>query len=162
MPATPLAAVSRYWPVGTTKWIFASTLANYLTGATRTEINAGTDCSGEIAEISGFTVTSNQIDTPDVNNRFRGKIPGPIEAEDSSWIVYADPSGADARTLLPRDATGYIIRMDGGDIAGRKYSIFPIKVSSQNKMMGTDEEAARIEIQFTITRVPAEDLTVPA
>jgi hypothetical protein len=28
--------------------------------------------------------------------------------------------------------------------------------------MGTDEEAARIEISFTITRQPAEDLTIPA
>lgn len=163
MAATPIASVSRYWPVGTTKWVFASTVANYLSpGPTRAEINAGSDISGEVAEVSGFTVSSNQIDTPDVNNRFRSKIPGPIEAEDSSLIIYADPSGTDARSLFPRDATGYIIRFDGGDVPGRKMSVFPVKVASQNKLMGTDEEAARIEIAFTITRVPAEDVTVPA
>lgn len=162
MPATPIAAVNRYWPVGTTKWLFVATIANYLTAVTRAEINAGTDLSGEVADINGWSVTSNQIDTPDVNSRFRSKIPGAIEAEDSSLTFYADPSGSDARTLLPRDAVGYIIRMDGGDVAGRKMSVFPVKVASQNKMMSMDEEAGRIEINFTITRVPAEDLTIPA
>lgn len=163
MPATPIAQVARYWPVGTTKWLFATSVANYLSpGPTRAEINAATDISGEVAEVSGFTVTSNQIDTPDVNSRFRSKIPGPIEAEDSSLVIYADPSGADARALFPRDTVGYVIRMDGGDVAGRKMSTFPVKVASQNKLMGTDEEAARIEIAFTITRIPAEDLTIPA
>lgn len=162
MVATPIAAVDRYWPVGTTRWLYCATLANYAVAITRAEINASTDLSGEVADIQGFTVTSNNIDTPDVNSRFRSKIPGAIEAEDSSLTFYADPSGADVRTLLPRDTVGYIIRMDGGDIAGRKMSAFPIKVASQNKMMGVDEEAGRIEISFTITRIPAEDLTIPA
>jgi hypothetical protein len=162
MVATPIASVSRYWPVGTTKWIWVPTVANYTVAITRAEINAGTDLSGEIADLSGWTVSSNQIDTPDVNSRFRSKIPGPIEAEDSSLTLYADPSGTDVRQLLPRDTSGYIVRMDGGDVAGRKCSIFPVKVASQNKLMGTDEEAGRIEISFTITRIPAEDLTIPA
>jgi hypothetical protein len=162
MAATAITPVTRYWAVGTTKWLWVATIANYTVAVTRAEINAGTDLSGEIADLSGWTVTSNQIDTPDVNSRFRSKIPGPIEAEDSSLTIYADPSGSDVRSLLPRDATGYILRMDGGDIAGRKMSVFPVKVASQNKLMGTDEEAARIEVSFTITRQPAEDLTIPA
>lgn len=162
MVATPIAAVNRYWPVGTTKWVWVPTIANYLVAITRGEINAGTDLSGEIADLDGWTVSSNQIDTPDVNSRFRSKIPGPIEAEDSSLTIYADPSGTDVRSLLPRDTSGYVVRMDGGDVAGRKCSIFPVKVASQNKLMGTDEEAGRIEIAFTITRIPAEDLTIPA
>lgn len=162
MAATAITPVSRYWPVGTTKWVWVPSIANYLVAVTRLEIDSGTDLSGEIADLDGWTVSSNQIDTPDVNSRFRSKIPGAIEAEDSSLTLYADPSGSDVRTLLPRDATGYILRMDGGDVAGRKMSVFPVKVASQNKLMGTDEEAARIEVAFTITRIPAEDLTIPA
>lgn len=162
MPATPITAVSRYWPVGTTVWLWVVSIANYSVAVTRAEINAGTNLSGEIASVDGWTVTSNQIDTPDVNSRFRSKIPGPIEASDSSITFYADPSGSDVRTLLPRDTAGYVIRMDGGDVASRKMSVFPCKVASQNKLMGTDEEAGRIEVAFTITRVPAEDLVIPA
>lgn len=162
MAATAISSVSRYWPVGTTKWLWVPSVSDYTTEVTRSEINAGTDLSGEIAAVDGWTVTSNQIDTPDVNSRFRSKIPGPIEAADSSITFYADPSGADVRTLLPRDTEGFIVRMDGGDVSGRKMSVFPVKVASQNKMMGTDEEAARIEIAFTITREPAEDLDIPS
>jgi len=163
MAATPIAAVSRYWPVGTTKWYWLTSVASYLSpGPTRLELNAGTDISGEVADISGFTVSSNQIDTPDVNSRFRSKIPGPIEAEDSTLTLYADPSGVDARALFPRDTTGFVVRLDGGDTAGRKMSVFPCKVASQNKLMGTEEEAGRIEVAFTITGIPAEDLAVPA
>lgn len=162
MVATAITPVNRYWPVGTTKWLWVPTIANYLVAVTRSEINGGTDLSGEVESLDGWTVSSNQIDTPDVNSRFRSKIPGAIEAEDSSLTIYADPSGSDVRTLLPRDATGYVIRMDGGDVAGRKMSVFPVKVASQNKLMGTDEEAARIEVAFTITRIPSEDLTIPA
>lgn len=162
MPATAITPVTRYWPVGTTRWLWLPAISNYTSAVTRAEINAGTDLSGEVAAVDGWTVSSNQIDTPDVNNRFRAKIPGPIEAADSSLTFYADPSGADVRTLLPRDTAGYIVRMDGGDVTGRKMSVFPVKVASQNKLMGTDEEAGRIEIAFTITRVPAEDLAIPA
>jgi len=162
MAATPITPVNRYWPVGTTRWLWVPTIANYLVAVTRAEINAGTDLSGEVNDLDGWTVTSGTIDTPDVNSRFRSKIPGPIEAEDSSLTLYADPSGSDVRTLLPRDTTGYVVRLDGGDIAGRKMSVFPVKVASQNKLMGVDEEAGRIEISFTITGIPAEDLTIPA
>jgi hypothetical protein len=162
MAATPIAAVARYWPVGTTKWLWIVNIANYSVAVTRAEINAGFDVSGELNDTSGWTVSSNQIDTPDVNSRFRSKIPGAIEAEDSSWTIYADPSTTDVRQLLPRDTSGYVVRMDGGDVAGRRMSVFPSKVASQNKLMGTDEEAGRIEINFTITRQPAEDLVIPA
>lgn len=162
MAATPIAAVNRYWPVGTTRWLWVPSIAAYTVAVTRVEINAGTDLSGEVAALDGWTVTSGQIDTPDVNSRFRSKIPGPIEAEDSSLTLYADPSGSDVRDLLPRDTIGFVIRMDGGDVAGRKMSVFPVKVASQNKLMGTDEEAGRIEISFTITSIPAEDLVIPA
>lgn len=162
MVATPIAAVNRYWPVGTTQWLWVPTIANYTVAITRAEINSGTNLSGEVNDIAGWTVTSGTIDTPDVNSRFRSKIPGPIEAEDSSITLYADPSTTDVRQLLPRDTAGYVVRLDGGDIAGRRCSIFPVKVASQNKLMGVDEEAGRIEVSFTVTRVPAEDLVIPA
>lgn len=161
MPATPIATVARYWPTGTTVWLWVPTSATY-TAMTRAEINAGTNLSKQVAAVDGWTVSTDQIETPDVNSRFRSKIPGAINAEDSSLTIYADPSGVDARQLMPRDQAGYVVRMDAGDVAGRKMSVFPVKVSAQNKIMGTDDEAARIEFQFTITDEPSEDQTIPA
>ena len=75
---------------------------------TRAEINAGTDLTAEIAEMSGFTVTSDSVDTPDLSNRFTAKIPGRITADDSSISFYASSTSADVRTVLPRDTAGYV------------------------------------------------------
>jgi hypothetical protein len=161
MAATPIATVSRFFPTGTTKYIFCPSVAN-LSAPTRSEINAGTDLSPEIAEVEGWQVTSELIDVPDINSRFTSKIPGRTSADDSSITFYADPSGADARTLFPRDEEGVILRMDGGDVAGRKMDVFPIRVSSVPKEMGTGDGAGTLQVMFAITREPAENVTIPA
>jgi hypothetical protein len=160
MPATPIAPVTRYQPKGNLKWVYCPSVANKA-APTRAEINAGTDISKQVADYSGWTTTSQFIDTPDVNSRFTAKIPGAIEAEDSSLTVYLDPSGSDVRTLLPRDATGCILRMDSGDIPGRKMDVFPIQVGSVGKPFEMDA-AVVAEIQFAITDEPAENVTIPA
>jgi hypothetical protein len=161
MPATPIATSSRYYAVGTTKYIYALTVANPA-APTRAEINAGTDLSPEIAEVSGFMVKSEQIPTKDIDNRFVSKIPGDINAEDSALKFYASSDSVDVRALLPRDTIGYVLRMDGGDVAGRKMDVFPIKVAALSKDMGTGTNAATIEVQFTITDPPQENLVIPA
>jgi hypothetical protein len=161
MPAPLIAATSRFFPTGTTRYVFTATVANKL-AVSRPEINAGTDLSREIAEVSGWQVTSELIDVPDLNSRFTSKIPGRTSADDSSIKFYADPSGADARTLFPRDAIGFILRMDGGDVAGRKMDVFPVRVSSVPKEMGTGDDAGSLTVMFAITSEPAENVTIPA
>lgn len=161
MPATPIAVVNRYFPTGTTKYVYCPSVANK-NAVTRSEINAGTDLSGETAGVDGWQVKSELIDVPDINSRFTSKIPGRTSADDSSITFYADPSGADARGLFPRGTSGFILRFDGGDVPGRKMDVFPITVSSAPKEMGTGDDAATIQIMFAITSEPAENVTVPA
>lgn len=161
MPATPITAVTRFFATGTTKWVFTVTVGTK-TAVTRTEINNGTDLSQDVAEVNGWQVTSELIDVPDINSRFTSKIPGRTSADDSSIKFYADASGADARVLFPRDQTGFILRMDGGDVAGRKMDVFPVRVSSVPKEMGTGDDAATLEVMFAITSEPAENVIIPA
>lgn len=155
-----MTLASRYFATGTTKYVWCTSVANKL-APTRAEINAGTDVSGDIAEVNGWQVTSDLIEVPDINSRFTSKIPGRTSADDSSIKFYADPSGADARTLFPRDTTGFILRMDGGDVTGRKMDVFPVRVSSVPKEMGTGDDAATINVMFAITSEPAENVTIP-
>ncbi|WP_433415026.1 hypothetical protein ACQP1V_36245 [Microtetraspora malaysiensis] len=129
---------------------------------TRAELNAGTDLSREIADVSGWQTTSNQVDTPDMATRFTGKIPGRISADDSSLTFYASQDSIDVRSLLPRDTAGFVIWMDGGDIANRKMDVYPVRVSSVGKARSVGDEPARITVQFAVTSQPAEDVTIPA
>ena len=40
--------------------------------------------------------------------------------------------------------------------------IFPVTVTSLSKAFGTDDEAARITVQFAVTAEPIEDVAIPA
>lgn len=161
--ATPaLTASTRYFDPEKTKCYYIPSIAASDLTPTRAEMDAGTDLSGEIAEISGWTVASGVINTPDLGSLFTSQIGGRTTAEDSALTFYADETQSDVRTVLPRGTDGFIMWLDGGDVAGNKADVFPIEVRSVGKMRSIGEEAARVQVQFSITSEPAEDVTVPA
>jgi hypothetical protein len=159
MVATPITATSRYIPPGTTRYYWVATIANK-NSPTRSELNAGSDLTAEIASVSGFATNSDQQDTPDLGSRFVSKIPGRITADDSSITLYMSSTSSDVRTLLPRDTAGYICIFPEGDTAGLKYDVFPVKVTGQPKSRDV-ENPAQITIQFSVTSIPVENITVP-
>ncbi|MGW4426433.1 phage tail tube protein [Streptosporangium sp. NPDC004631] len=161
MAATPIAAATRYINPETTKVLWLPAVANK-NAPTRSEINAGTDLSGDVADNSGWVVTSNQSDAPDMGSRFTGKVAGRITADDSSLSMYASKDSIDARALMPRDTSAYVMWMDGGDVPGRKGDVFPVTVSSVGKPRSVGDEPARINFSYAITSAPAENVTIPA
>lgn len=160
MPAPPITPSIRYVRFGITTVVFAPTIAN-INAPLRAEINAGTDLSGETESVSGFQVTSNFIDTPDLKSPFIGKLAARTASDDSSITMYASSNSVDVRGLLPRGTTGFILWFDEGDIAGRKMDVYPITVAAAPKDRDI-EAAARIVVNVAITRTPAENVTVPA
>ena len=158
----PLPASQRYFKRGTSVCKFLTTIADLAAGPTRAELTAGTDLSHEIAEVDGWTVTSESIETPDLGSEFTSSIPGSTSADDSSITFYESIDGEDVRALLPRNTNGYVVWMDGGDVPGYLMDVFPIRVASQGKTRSTDDDAATIVINFSITREPVENLTIPA
>jgi hypothetical protein len=160
MAATPISASSRYIPPGTRQYYYVPSIAN-AASPTRVELDAGTDLTGEVADVSGFQTSSDSTDTPDLKTRFTPKIPGRITADDSSITMYASSDSQDVRQLLPRDTDGFIVQFPEGDAEGLTCDVFPVKVAAAPK--ATDvEDPAKIEVQFTITAEPQENVTVPA
>jgi hypothetical protein len=160
--ATPaITATTRYFDVGKTKVYFLPTVSN-LNAPTRAEMNAGTDLSPEVADVAGWSVKSNLIQTPDFATRFVSQIAGRIEAEDSSLTFYASSDSVDVRSLLPRDTNGFIMWLDGGDVPTHKADVYPVTVTAVSKMRSAGSDPARIQISFSITRSPGQDVTIPA
>lgn len=160
MAATAITPSVRYRALGNLHIIFAPAIAS-LSSPTRSEINAGTDLTGEVAEWAGFTTTSEKIDTPDLASPFVSSIPGSQTAEDSSITTYASTTGTALATLLPRNTSGYILLMDQGDTPTKTMDVYPVQVASLVKVRALDA-ATMLRIDLNITRAPAENVTIPA
>ncbi len=161
MPAPNIAPATRYFDPELTRVIFLPACAN-IAAPTRAEINAGTDLSNEVFDVDGWTITSGTIDTPDLGSRFTSKIGGRLNVDDSSLTMYADRAGVDVRSLLYRGRTGFILWADGGDVAGYKADNYPIEVISNGKNRSVGDDAKTITVTVTISRSPAENVTIPA
>lgn len=170
MPATAIPMGGpRYTSRGTTRIYFLTAIASYTTAVTRVELNAGLDLTTQIMDSSGWTVTSDQIDAPDMATRFTSKIAGPISADDSSLTMYASKNGVDARAVFTSGSsstpatTGYIVILFGGDVAANKMDVWQVTVSSvakQISVQGSDPDT--LVITFAPTAEPAVNLAIPA
>ncbi|MDH6226208.1 hypothetical protein [Streptomyces sp. MJP52] len=158
--ATPLQASTRYYRRGLTKVLWVPTIANK-NSPTRTELDAGTELSVEVGAMAGWQTTSETVQTPSLGSRFTPVVGGAITAADSSLTFWASKDGDDVRTLLTREASGYVVWMDEGDVPAQTMDVFPVTVTSQAKVRELDA-AAQIMCQFAITSEPAENVTIPA
>lgn len=162
MAAPAISAATRFTSRGTAKWYWVVTISNYLS-PTRGELDAGTDLSPEVMDFSGFGLESDQIDTPDIASRFTKRIPGSIEADDSTITMYQSVTGTDGRQLMPQDTAGFVVIFPGGDVAGRKMHVWPVRVASVKYQYSADgEDADTMVFTYSPTSVPAENVTVPA
>lgn len=161
MAAPAITASTRYTARGQTKTYWVVTIANPAS-PTRGELNAGTDLTPQIADAKGWSVKTNMIDTPDMANRYTSTIPGVISADDSSLTMYLSKNGVDARALMPQDAVGYIVWLDGGDIAANKMDVFPVTVASHSKQRNADGgNADTLMLSYAITSAPSTNIAVP-
>lgn len=160
MSATPITASTRYYRQGVSKVVWCATISS-IAAPTRSEINAGTDLSNEIAASSGWEVTANTEDAPALGSIFIGKVASTTTAGDSSLTFYSDATSVDVRSLLTRGTTGYIIWMDEGDVATHLMDVFPVTVTSAPKQRDISA-VAQIMANFVVTRTPSENVTIPA
>ena len=134
-------------------------MATY-TAPSRAELNAGTNLTPEVAGTGNWAVTSGAVDTPDLLTTFTSQIPGKITVDGSTLDMYSDDNQADARTLMPRNAVGFIVKFPGGDITGRKMTVFPVKVGSAGEPTPFGAPTV-LNFIYYCTKIPAENITVP-
>ncbi|MFC8658451.1 hypothetical protein ACFUCT_25090 [Streptomyces parvus] len=158
--ATPIQASVRYYRRGITRVLWVPTIAS-LAAPTRAEIDAGTALEGETGAMEGWQTTSETFPTPALGSRFTPVVGGAITAADSSLTFWASKDADDVRTLLIREATGYIVWMDEGDVPAQTMDVYPVTVTSQAKVRELDS-AAQIMCQFAITSEPQENVAIPA
>ncbi len=148
---------------GTTKIAFVPSIASTAYIPTAAELAAGTDYTKQIRTMDGWSIENQPIETPDMDSTFVSKIEGDDQAADSSLGFYEDSLLDDIETDLAKGTSGYIVLFSKGNAASAKgMDVFPITVVSNSKAYTTDNEAAKITVQFTITARPAFNQTVPS
>ena len=159
MVATPLTPTTRYFPPGIRRVYWVPTIGNYL-APTRAELNAGTDLTGEIETMSGWSVTSNTVDVPDMGSRFTSQVPGRLTSATNDLTCYNSQNSNDARTLLIRDINGFIVLLWEGDVSGQKMDVFPVRVMAQ-AVDSTVEDPGKTTFSFAATKLPATNVVIP-
>jgi hypothetical protein len=161
MGAAAINPTERFFQPEVSKVIFVPAIASSALAYTRVEVDAGDDLTAEIADLSGWTVESGFIATPDMGKRYTGKIGGRLTTPDSSITFYGDKSGDDVRSVLPRGTKGFVVFMDGGDVATQPSDVFAVEVASVGKMRSTGDNAFQVTVAFSISNF-AEDVAIPA
>jgi hypothetical protein len=155
--------MARFNRKGTTKIAFLPTIAATNLIPTTAEITAGTDYTDQINAIDGWSLENQPIETPDMASTFVSKIGGDDSAADSSLTFYEDSTADDIEADLAKGTVGFIVIFSKGKTAGSKgMDVFPVTVVSNSKAYTTDNEAAKITVQFTITERPLFNGTVPS
>ncbi|MFG2359378.1 hypothetical protein [Streptomyces sp. NPDC048521] len=148
---------------GTTRICFLPTIASASLLPTAAEITAGTDYTDQVTAIEGWSLENQPIETPDMASTFVSKIGGDDSAADSSLTFYEDSTTDDIETELAKGTTGFIVIFSKGKAPSTKgMDVFPVTVVSNSKAYTTDNEAAKITVQFTITDRPVFNQTVPS
>ena len=154
--------MARFNRKGVTRIYFVPTIASTSLIPTDAEITAGTDYTAQINAIDGFSLENTPIETPDMASTFVSKIGGDDSAADSSLTFYEDSALDDIETDLAKGTSGYIVIFSKGKTPGTKgMDVYPVTVVSNSKAYTTDNEAAKITVQFTVTARPVFNQAVP-
>lgn len=162
MVATPLAVTDRYVAPETTKTYLVDSIAS-ISAPTRVELDAGTDLTAEIATATGWATAAANVAVPDGGTLFTAQIPGRVTPEDATIAFYASLDTQDVRTVIARGDTTHIVLLYGGDVEGQHMDVWPVKVRSVSKPIDYAASGAMmVNIQFSPTAEPAEDVLIPA
>lgn len=153
--------MSRFMRREITKIFFVPTIAD--TGEpSPTEVNAGTNLTPDLSEITGFTFSNSPIMTPDMDSAFVNQIPGEDSTDESGMVFYLDRTETDIYDALEKGTDGYVVIFDVG-IAGATPAaadvadVWPVTISSRSKRYSTGNEAATFEVKFAMTDPPIYD-----
>ncbi|WP_127355709.1 phage tail tube protein [Actinacidiphila soli] len=153
----------RFMRRGVTKIFFLEAIAAATNIPTRTELSAGTELSGTISDIAGWSLGNSPVDTPDLGSTLTTSIPGEDKADASTLTFYEDLAGDTIETLLPKGAIGFVVILRKGDVpASKSMDVFPVRVASRAPAYSAGSDPAKFTVTFAVSDQPKLDAAVPA
>lgn len=150
-PTIFATAATRAIEPGTAHYLKVPAISAASLVPTLAELQAGTDFSHEIMDITGFSVTPNNLPAPNWSQRFVPSAEGTITADDSSITIYADPNGSsvDASSLFTEGAKTFIVALYNNFATGGEMDVFQVHCSSISRPHSAANLATKV-ISFAI------------
>jgi len=159
--------VARYSQKGILRTWFCPTVAAASGIPTATEVNAGTELTPELAEISGFTFANDPIKVPVMKDSFDAQIPGTDNTDASSmgFWEHKAPVTNPIKTALVKNTNGFVVIFYSGTAGaaaalGDKCENWPVTVSSVARRYTAANEAAMYTVTFAMTKPPTVDVAI--
>lgn len=128
-----------------------------------TAMASAVELTNDIAEISGFALTSGTIATPDLGSRYTKTIPGEDTTADSSFTMYdTDAASNPIRDALTKGAIGYITLLPYGAGVGKRAEVWTVQVTGVNDQWTVANEPARYVVSFAVLQVPNQNDSLSA
>jgi len=159
---TAITASVRFISPGITRCYWVPAISAFPGAATRAELTAGTDLTNEIADVSGFAAKTQFVDVPDLSGAFVPVVSGRFKPDASSLTFYGSKNSTDVRTVLTQGASGFIVWLDGGDVATQKMDEFAVTVGAVSVLRNIKgDDVLRVMVDFAITKSPAFNQVIP-
>lgn len=157
-----IAKSTRFFAPGVTRFLFLPNIASATLVPDAAELTAAIDLTREVDDIAGWTKSAASIETKDASTRVRPQLAGAVTLEASSITFNGSKTGEDVRDSLTEGQEGYLLIADAGLGAGKKADVYPVEVATLAKLRSLDNAPFKIRADFSITSVPAEDVTLVA
>lgn len=106
-------------PAGFEQRVFVVTTLSSLTSPTAAQINAGVEITSDMPDPLNFEGTTNYLDSSDISSAQDKQQTGTISIVNLEFEIWRHKGGAQlAYDALPNSSTRYIVKFEGGDIAG--------------------------------------------
>lgn len=158
--------MARFFRRGITKVYWVPTLAS-LTAPSAAEINAGTNMTSQVADISGFEFQNTPIDTPDLSTTFTTTIPGEDTTQEPQLMFYEDNTTNTLQATLAKGTSGHVVLFYKGTAgaspaAADKAEVWRVQSTGPYREYSMGNDPARWGCRFAPSVAPTFDATLAA
>lgn len=160
----------RFILTGTGKIVVAPACAS-LAAPTRAEINAGVVvlAPGRVNDegitrdgLAGFMRQVQMATVADGDSAYDKQIPGLIQAQQSSFTMWASKGVTTVRDAMAEGTFLYILCFWHGDVAGRRMQVWPSQVAANNDLPTLQNEGHKYKVDWAHPLEPQLNAVVPA
>lgn len=152
--------MTEFYRRGITRVFAVPTLT--LTAPTAIQVNAGTEVTEAVADITGFTFQNSPIATPKLSTTFTTSIAGEDTAEEPQLTFYEDDDTNPLQATFAKGTITHLVFFYKGTAgatpaAADEVEIWPVQSTGPSREYSMDNTAAKWMARFTPTDPPVFD-----